>query len=111
LSIRAACASFAICTACYRSIHKLDAENAKIAESLIQLIETNRSRGFGLCFLHLLNVKKKRWNHKQVYRIYCDLKLNLRIKPKKRLERETPVLLAVPVAKNEIWSMDFMLDQ
>ncbi|AMC33142.1 hypothetical protein [Janthinobacterium sp. B9-8] len=32
-------------TTCYRSIRKLDAENAKIAESLIQLTETNRSRG------------------------------------------------------------------
>lgn len=111
VSIRVACASFAISTTCYRYIRKLDAENAKIADSLIQLTETNRSWGFGLCFLHLRNVKKKHWNHKRVYRIYCDLELNLRIKPKKRLVRETPEPLAVPTAKNETWSMDFMHDQ
>jgi putative transposase len=111
VSIRAACASFAISTTCYRYVRKLDAENAQIADSLVQLTETHRNWGFGLCFLHLRNVKKKHWNHKRVYRIYCDLELNLRIKPKKRLDRETPAPLAVPEAKNETWSMDFMHDQ
>jgi putative transposase len=43
--------------------------------------------------------------------IYCDLELTLRIKPKKRLDRETPALLAVPAAKNETWPMGFMHDQ
>ena len=36
--------------------------------------------------------------------------LNLRIKPKRRLVRETPRPLAVPEAINEVWSMDFMHD-
>jgi putative transposase len=40
-------------------MRKLDAESAKIVELLIQLTETNQSWGFGLCFLHLRNVKKK----------------------------------------------------
>ncbi len=107
VSICAACSSFAISTICYRSICKLDAENAKIAELLTQLTETHRSWGFGLCFLYLSNVKKKLWNHKRVYRVYCDLKLSLRIKPKKRIDRETPEPLAVPDAKNETWSNGF----
>ena len=50
------------------------------------------------------------WNHKRVYRIYRLLELNLRIKPKRRLVRETPRPLAVPEAINEVWSMDFMHD-
>ena len=54
--------------------------------------------GFGLCFLHLRNVKGHPWNHKRVYRIYCALELNLRIKPRKRLKREKPDVLAVPDA-------------
>ncbi|QBC44654.1 hypothetical protein [Iodobacter fluviatilis] len=57
VSIRAACASVSMSTTRYRSICKLDTENAKIVESLIQLTETNRSWGFGLCFLHLRNKK------------------------------------------------------
>ena len=50
-------------------------------------------------------------NDKRVYRIYCELELNLRIKPKKRLKRDKPEPLAVPDRPNETWSMDFMADQ
>ncbi len=41
-------------------------------------------------FLHIRNVKGIGWNQKRVYRIYRDLELSLRIKPKKRLVREVP---------------------
>ena len=70
-----------------------------------------RTWGFGLCFLYLRNVKGYGWNHKRVYRIYCELELNLRVKPKKRLKRAKPDALAVPDAPNHTWSMDFMADQ
>lgn len=59
-------------------------------------------------YLHLLKVQGFGWNHKRVYRIYRELALNLRIKPKKRLVREKPEPLAVPAGINEVWSMDFM---
>ena len=49
---------------------------------LIRLTD-NHSWGFGLCFLHFRNVKGYGWNHKRVYRIYCELELNLRIKPRR----------------------------
>ncbi len=62
-------------------------------------------------FLYLRNVQGYDWNHKRVYRIYCELELNLRIKPKKRLKRDKPVPLAVPDAPNDTWCMDFMADQ
>ena len=71
----------------------------------------HRSWGFGLCYYFLRNVKRYRWNHKRVYRIYRELELNMRIKPKKRLIRGKPEALAVPKAINETWSMDFMHDQ
>ena len=51
------------------------------------------------------------WNRKPVYRIYCELELNLRIKSRKRLKRDKPEPLTVPVRINEVWSMDFMHDQ
>ena len=46
-----------------------------------------------------------------MYRIYCELELNLRIKPHQRLERSQPVPLAVPERINETWSIDFMHNQ
>ena len=64
-----------------------------------------------MCFLYLRNVKGFGWNHKRVYRIYCELELNLRIRPRKRLKRPKPDELAVPAASNYTWSMDVMQDQ
>ena len=111
MSIRLACTAFSISETCYRYQPKLSDENAEIADWLIRLTHNQRNWGFGLCFLYLRNVKGYPWNHKRVYRIYCELELNLRIKPKKRLVREKPEPLVVPEAINEVWSMDFMHDQ
>jgi putative transposase len=82
-----------------------------IADWLIRLTHNQRNWGFGLCFLHLRNVQGFGWNHKRVYRIYCELELNMRIKPKKRLIREKPEPLTPPKEANLVWSMDFMHDQ
>ena len=77
----------------------------------MRLTTEQRNWGFGLCFLYLRNIKGFGWNHKRVYRIYCELELNLRIKPKRRLVREKPEPLCQPDAANQSWSMDFMYDQ
>lgn len=111
MPISQACRAFCISETCYRYKPRLSNENQLIADSLIELTEQKRNWGFGLCFLYLRNVKGYPWNHKRVYRIYCELSLNLRIKPHKRLKREKPVPLAVPQNINECWSMDFMHDQ
>jgi putative transposase len=111
VSIAQACRAFFISETCYRYERKLDDENAEIAEWLVKLTSNRRTWGFGLCFLYLRNVKGFGWNHKRVYRIYCELELNLRIKPRKRLKRDKPEPLAVPDSPNETWSMDFMADQ
>ena len=111
ISIRLACLSFGISETRYRYQAKLSAENEEIAEWLIRLTHNQRNWGFGLCFLYLRNVKGFGWNHKRVYRIYRELELNLRIKPKKRLVREKPEALEVPEEINQVWSMDFMHDQ
>jgi putative transposase len=102
--------AFGISETCYRYQPKLSDENAEIADWLVRLTYNQRNWGFGLCFLHLRNVKGFGWNHKRVYRIYRELELNLRIKPKKRIVREKPQPLAVPQTINQVWSMDFMHD-
>jgi len=111
LSIRAACTAFTISETCYRYRAKLSDENALISDWLLALTRSQRNWGFQLCFLYLRNVKGFKWNHKRVYRIYRELELNLRIKPKKRLYREKPEALSVPTSINQTWSMDFMHDQ
>lgn len=110
VSIRVVCRSLGISPSCYHYQAKLSDENAQIADWLLRLTETHRRWGFGLCFLYLRNVKGFAWNHKRVYRIYRELELNLRIKPKRRLKRDKPDALSVPLAMNQVWSMDFMSD-
>ncbi|UXA69982.1 IS3 family transposase [Xanthomonas prunicola] len=111
MSIRHACQAFEVSQTCYRYQAKASEENVQIADWLVRLTTTYRDWGFGLCFLHLRNVKGFGWNHKRVYRIYRELELNLRIKPKKRLVRERPEPLSVPETIDQVWSMDFMHDQ
>ena len=98
--IRMACQAFAISESCYRYERKLDVENTEVANWLLRLTDNHRSWGFGLCYLYLRNVKGFKWNHKRVYRIYKDLELNLRIKPRKRLVRDKPEALSVPEGIN-----------
>lgn len=111
ISIRLACEIFQVSQSCFRYQPLHFEENALIADWLVRLTSTWRNWGFGLCFLYLRNVKGFKWNHKRVYRIYKELELNLRIKPRKRLLREKPERLEVPKAMNEVWSIDFMHDQ
>lgn len=111
ISIGLSCRLFGISETCYRYKSRLNDENTLIAEWLLCITQSERNWGFGLSFLYLRNVKGFSWNHKRVYRIYRELELNMRIKPKKRLIREKPEALVVPTTINQCWSMDFMHDQ
>ena len=110
ISIRRSCQLFGVSQTCYRYAAKSRDENKVVADSLIALSLRSRTWGFGLMFLHLRNVQHKPWNHKRVYRVYCELKLNLRIKPHQRVQRAKPEPLEVPERPNTCWSMDFMHD-
>jgi putative transposase len=110
-SIALACRTFGVSETCYRYSPKMSDENEEIADLLVGLTNAKRNWGFGLCFLYLRNVQGRLWNHKRVYRIYRELELNLRIKPRRRLHRDKPETLAVPMAPNVSWSMDFMADR
>ena len=110
-SIRVACLAFGISESCYRYVSRERPVNDQIADLLLDLTQLEKNWGFGLCFLYLRNTMGYPWNHKRVYRIYRELELNRRIKPRKRIVRETPQPLAVPERINVSWSMDFMHDQ
>lgn len=110
ISIKFACLCLGISESCYYYQPKLSGENALIADWLLRLTMANKRWGFGLCFLYLRNVRGYGWNHKRVYRIYRELELNLRIKPKRRIKRDKPEALSVPTAVNQVWSIDFMSD-
>ena len=82
-------------------------------EELIELLSEIADRkprwGFKKMYAYLTN-QGYSWNHKKVYRVYCEMSLNLRTKPKKRLPSREPKPLVVPEQANISWSLDFMSD-
>jgi putative transposase len=50
------------------------------------------------------------WNHKRVWRVYYQLKLNHRCCGKKRLPSRDLAALCIGDAMNVCWSADFMSD-
>lgn len=99
-----------ISESCYRYEPLMADENQRIADWLLRITTWKKKWGFGKCFEYLRNVKGFGWNHKRIYRIYRELELNLRIKPRRRIKRDKPDALSVPTAINQVWSMDFMSD-
>lgn len=68
-NIALACRAFGVSETRYRYGPKLRAENEEIADLLTGLTDARKNWGFGLCSLHLRNVKGPPWNHKRVYPI------------------------------------------
>lgn len=108
MSERRACEAIDIARAVYR-YEALPSRDAEIGDALTSLASKHPEMGFGK-FFAMLKQSGKRWNHKRVHRIYCDLRLNKRRKHKRRLPARTPRPLAVPGFANECWSADFMSD-
>ncbi len=103
-----ACRLFNISRSVYQYKPKL-ADDHEIKKTLTELAEKHRRYGFTKMF-NKIRQRGYTWNHKRVYRVYCDLKLNLRRKPKKRLPRREMMVLSQPERTNVMWSMDFMSD-
>ena len=88
-------------------------QKAKTDEAVIEqlqlLMEKHPSIGFWQSYYRIRR-KGFRWNHKKVYRVYTDLKLNIRRRYRRRLPARTKQALHQPAAINEVWSIDFMSD-
>jgi putative transposase len=77
---------------------------------LKHLAEEKPRWGFKKMYAYLRNQQNISWNHKRVYRVYCEMKLNLRVKPKKRLPKRKANPLSQPDMANLSWSLDFTSD-
>jgi putative transposase len=91
----------------YRPTKKV--EDTLIKQELLALVEENRTHGFWKLYTRLRN-EGFYWNNKRVYRVYCELKLNRRKKPKKRLPSREKLALVQPEQANRCWSLDYMSD-
>jgi len=82
--------------------------DAPVVEALNAVVAKHGRWGFWKCH-DRLRLEGHPWNHKRVWRVYCQMKLNLPRHVKRRLTRPAQPLNA-PLLPNEIWSLDFMSD-
>jgi len=84
-------------------------DDGKVIEAINEVISKHSRWGFWLTF-KTLRRKGFTWNHKRVYRVYCNLKLNQKRRAKKRIPPRVKRPLFVPEQPNQVWSADFMSD-
>jgi putative transposase len=84
-------------------------DDSQIKQELLALAEQHKRYGFWKLY-PLLKRQGFGWNNKRVYRVYCELKLNLRKRPKKRLPSREKIALVQPLQTNTCWSLDYMSD-
>lgn len=108
LSERQACRFLRISRTAFR--HQAKKPNdTEIIELLNEIADRKPRWSFKKMNAYLKN-QGYSWNHKKVYRVYCEMNLNLRKKPKKRLPIRERKPLVVPAVANVSWSLDFMSD-
>lgn len=90
----------------YKPERKLDDE---VIDELNSLVAKHPAIGFWQSY-HRIRNKGFFWNHKRVYRVYSELRLNIRRRSKKRLPARIKQALYQPKEMNEVWSIDFMSD-
>jgi putative transposase len=109
ISINQACRVVNIDHKTYRYEPKKRNDTSMIEALLKKFSAQYPEYGFVKLF-SLIRQKGYAFNHKRIYRIYRDLQLNFKIKPKKRLAPRTAMKLTQPNKINECWSLDFMSD-
>jgi putative transposase len=109
ISIRQACSWFDISRTMFYYERK-PVDDSEVIDKLTALAKRYPRYGFHKLFA-VIRREGHLWNHKRVYRVYCEMKLNMRRKFKKRLRREAPTPLLQPIRPNQCWSMDFVHDR
>jgi len=96
-------------SAYYQVAEHWSVRDAEVIGALARLVEGRPNRGFWTC-RKILRREGQGWNHKRIYRVYKQMKLNLRRAAKKRLPKRMRVPLYVPRLPDTVWSADFMSD-
>lgn len=109
ISISRACRVMMIDRKTYHYHAAVKSQDELIKDLLGELSKLHPRYGFKKLF-YLIRQQGYVMNHKRVYRVYCELKLNLKRKIKKRLPTRSAIKLTQPMMRNKCWSLDFMSD-
>lgn len=111
LNVSQACRTFDVSRTAYyeRDQGQPLVRDLPVIEALNELVAKHHRWGFWKCF-DRLRLQGYRWNHKRCHRVYCDMKLNLPRRTKKRvITRERSPLFAYD-QHNRVWALDFVHD-
>ncbi len=109
LSLRQACVLFNLSTSVYRYKPKLRLEDRYYHQRLVMLADKRPTWGFWKLY-HRIRLDGEVINHKRLYRLYSEAKLNMRRKTRRRVPKRIKEPLLQPLCPNHTWSMDFMRD-
>ena len=110
LSVQKSCTCIGLSRAAYYREPQADTgRDAEVIEAINELIKRHARWGFWKCY-NALRGKGHAWNHKRVYRVYCQLRLNQKRRAKRRIPKRERQPLLVPQKPNKVWSADFMSD-
>ncbi|PJK14673.1 hypothetical protein CO613_04115 [Lysobacteraceae bacterium NML07-0707] len=105
VSVQRACRASGLAKASwYRAVTATKTRDTDVIEALQGLVARHGRWGFWKRFRRL-RLDGYLWNHKRVWRVYCQLKLNLPRRTKKRLPMREKQTLEVPMQANTLWSI------
>jgi putative transposase len=84
-------------------------DDTAVENALTVLVQKHPTIGFWQSY-YRLRIRGYSWNHKKVRRVYRNMKLNIRRKPKRRLPERVKHPLTYATLPNQMWSIDFMSD-
>jgi len=110
LSIAQACAAVSLGRASfYRTPRNWRIADAAVIDTLNEQLKKSPRAGFWKCYQRLRRAGHA-FNHKRVYRVYCQMGLNLRRRTKRVLPKRIAQPLEVSLFPNRQWALDFMHD-
>jgi len=108
--IKRACLAAGLSRAAYYQVAKDRlVRDGELIEALNGVVERNGRWGFWKCF-DRLRLDGRPWNHKRVWRVYCEMGLNLPRRTKKRVPQREPIPLEAGQLVNQGWALDYMHD-
>ena len=110
LPVQRACQAAGLSRATYdRPVVNWAQRDGPVIEALTTLGATKPRWGFWK-YVDRLRFTGHRWNHKRLWRVYCQLRLNLPRRTKKRIPARVVQPLDVIPQPNVVWAVDFMSD-
>lgn len=110
LSIAKACMALSLGrSSYYRQPRDWRVADAAVIDALNEQLKKSPRAGFWKCYKRM-RLKGYQFNHKRVYRVYCQMGLNLRRRTKRVLPKRIAQPLDVVAQPNHQWALDFMHD-